>query len=233
MGKQWEQWQTLFSWAPKSLWMVTTAMKFKDACSLEEKQWKPRLHIKKRRHYFADKGPHGQSCGFFGSHVWMWELDHKEDWAPKNRCFWTVVLEKMRVPWTTRRWNQSILKEISCEYSLEVLMLKLNLRYFGHLMRRAGSLEKTLILGKTEGRRRRGWQRKWWLDGITDSMDMSSSKVQAWWRTGKAGVLNSMVLQRVRHDWATEQQQGGKCLFHSWGHWGLIEGSDPQSHMAW
>ena len=125
MGKQWKQWQTLFSWAPKSLWMGTTAMKLKDACSLEEKQWKPRLHIKKRRHYFADKGPHGQSCGFFGSHVWMWELDHKEDWAPKNRCFWTVVWEKMRVPWTTRRWNQSILKGISPEHTSEGLLLKL------------------------------------------------------------------------------------------------------------
>ena len=169
---------------------------------------------------------------FFSSHVWMWEWDHREDWVPENRCFWTVVLEKTRVPWT-RRWNQSILKEISHEYSLEVLMLKLNLQYFSHLMRRAGSLEKTLILGKTESRRRRGWQRKRWLDGITDSMDMSLSKLQAWWRTGKPGVLHSMVLQRVGHDWATEQQQGGKCSFHSRGHWGLIEGSGPQSYMAW
>ena len=84
----------------------------------------------------------------------------------------------MRVPWTARRSNQSILKEISPEYSLEGLMLKLKLQYFGHLMRKADSLEKTLMLGKTNGRRRRGRQRTKWLDGITDSMDMSLSKLQ-------------------------------------------------------
>ena len=84
----------------------------------------------------------------------------------------------MRVPWTARRSNQSILKEVSPEYSLEGLMLKLKLQYFGHLMRRGDSLEKTLMLGKIEGRRRRGEERMRWLDGITDSMDMSSSKVR-------------------------------------------------------
>ena len=100
----------------------------------------------------------------------MWELDHKESWAPKNWCFWTVVLEKtlLRILWTARRSNQSILKEISPEYSLEGLMLKLKLQYFGHLMWRTDSLEKTLMLGKIEGMRRRGRQRMRWLNGITN-----------------------------------------------------------------
>ena len=104
----------------------------------------------------------------------MWELDYKESWAPKKWCFWTVVLRRLlRVPWTTRRFNQSILKEIRPGCSLEGLILKLKLQYFGHLMGRADSFEKTLILGKIEGRRRRVWQRMRWLDGITNSMDMS------------------------------------------------------------
>ena len=143
--------------------------------------------------------------GFSSSHVWMWELDYKESWALKNWCFWTVVLEKtLESPLTARRSNQYILKEISPEYSLEGLMLKLNLQYFGHLMWRADSSEKTLMLGKTEGRRRRGWQRMRWLNGITDSMDMSLNKLCKLWWTGRPGVLQSMGSQRVRQDWATE-----------------------------
>ena len=109
---------------------------------------------------------------FSSSHVCMWEVDYKESWALKNWCFWTVVLKILRVPWTARRSNQSILKEISPGWSLERLMLKLKLQCFSHLMWRTDSFEKTLMPGKIEGRRRRGQQRMRWLDGITDSMDM-------------------------------------------------------------
>ena len=94
MGKQWKQWLTLFFWAPKSLQTWTAAMKLKDAYSLKGKLWQPRQHIKKQRYYFANKGPSSQGYGFFSGHVWMWKLDYKESWLPKNWCFWTVVLEK-------------------------------------------------------------------------------------------------------------------------------------------
>jgi len=119
------------------------------------------------------------------------ELNYKESWAPKNWCFWTVVLEKtlgdLEKTWEGLRrlektqgdpTSQSILKETSPRCSLEGMMLKLKLQYFGHLMWRTGSLEKTLMLGKIEGRRRRGWQRMRWLDGITDSMDMGLGGLQ-------------------------------------------------------
>ena len=94
MGKQWKQCQTLFFGAPKSLQMLTAALKLKDAYSLEESYDQPRQHIQKQRHYFANKGPSSQGYSFSSSHVWMWDLDCEESWAPKNWCFWTVVLEK-------------------------------------------------------------------------------------------------------------------------------------------
>ena len=124
----------------------------------------------------TDNGPCSQSRGFSKSHVWMWELDHKaEYWRTDAFELWCWK-RLLRVPWT-RRSNQSILKEISPEYSLEGPMLKLN-QYFGHLMQRTKSLEKTLMLGKIEGRRRRGQQRMRWLDGITNAMHMNLSKLQ-------------------------------------------------------
>ena len=138
-----------------------------------------RQHIKKQRHYFANKGPSSQSYDFFPVVMYGWEswtikkAEHQRIHAFKLWC-WRRLL---RVPWTAKRSNQSILKEISPEYSLEELMLKLKLKYFGHLMWRIDSLEKTLLLGKTEGRRWRRQQRMRLLDNITDSMDMSLSKL--------------------------------------------------------
>ena len=134
----------------------------------------------------------------------MWELDYKESWAPKNWCFWTVWCWRrfLRVPWTARKSNQSILKEISLEYSLEGLMLKLKLQYFGHLMRRTDSLEKTVMLGKIEGRRRRRQERMRWLDGITNSVGWVWASSGSWWWTWNLGFCSPWVPR----DWDMTQR---------------------------
>ena len=109
----------------------------------------------------------------------------------------------LRVTWTARSSNSQSLKEINSEYSLEGLMLQLKLQYFGHQMLRTGSLEKTMMLGKVEGRRRRGWWKMRWLDGVADLMDVSLCRFGGWWWTGKPDMLQSVGLQRVWHTWAT------------------------------
>ena len=151
--------------------MVSKDMKLKDICSLEESYDQPRQHIKKQRHYFADKVLSSQS------HVWMWELDHKENWALKNWCFWTVVLEKTlkspldyKIKPVTPKENQPWIFIGRTDTEAKALI-------FGHLMRGADSCKKTLMVGKTEGRKRRGWQRTRWF-GITNSMDLSQSKLR-------------------------------------------------------
>ena len=155
------------------------------------------------------------SYGFSSGHVWMWELDYKESWAPKNWCFWTVVLEKtLESPLDCKEIQPVHPKGISPEYSLEGLMLKLKLQYFGHLLQRSDSFEKTLMLGKIEGRRS-GWQRMKWLDGITDSMDISLSKFRELvidrepWHATVHGVTKN----RTRlSDWTAVKKASGKCV---------------------
>ena len=179
MRKQWKQWQTFFSWAPKWLQMVTAAMKLKEEKLLGRKVMTNLDSILKSRDITLPTKVCLQSYGFSSSHVWMWELDYKESWVPKNWCLWTVVLEKTlespldckEIQPVNPQGNQSWIFIGRTDAEAETPI-------FGHLMGRTDSLEKSLMLGKIEVRRRRERQRMRWLDGITDSMDLSLSRLQ-------------------------------------------------------
>ena len=175
---------------------------------------KPRQHIQNQRHYFSIKVQLVKALVF---PVVMYGCESRTIKKAKHKRIEAFELwcwrRLWRVPWTARRSSQSILKEISPEYSLEGVMLKLNLQYFSHLMWRTESLEKTLMVGKIEGKRRKGWQRMRGLDDITDWMDMSVSKL--WELVMNREVLCAAV-QRVRHDWATELNWTWLTCFHLW-----------------
>ena len=159
--------------------MVTAAMKLKDTYSLKENYDQPRQHIQKQRHYLPTKVHLVKVLVFpvvmYGCESWTVKKAEQQRTDAFELWCWRRLL---RVPWTARRSNQSILKEISHGITLEGMMLKLKLQYFGHLMRRVDSLEKTLMLGGIGGSRRRGRPRMRWLDGITDLMDMSLSELR-------------------------------------------------------
>ena len=206
-GEKGKQWQILFSWAPKSLQMVTAAIKLKDAYSLGKKAMTNLDSMLKSRNITLST----KVC-LVKAMVFPVVMYGCESWTTKKaehqriEAFEVVLRRLLRIIWTARRSNQSILKEISPEHSLEGLMLKLKLQYFGHLMQSTDSLEKTLMLGKIEGRRRRRWQKMSWLDGITDLMDVSLSQLQEMvkdrevWHAAGDGVTKS---ETWLSDWTT------------------------------
>ena len=207
MGKKWKRGQLYFLRLQNHCRWSMQPWNWKMLAPWKKSYDQPRQYIKNQRHYFADKGPSSQSYGFSNSHVWMWKLtikkaEHQRIDAFKSWCW----RRHLRVPWTARRSNQSMLQEISPEYSLEGLMLKLKLQYFGHLMRRTESLAKTLMLEKVRGQEEKwatedemvGWH--YWLNGHEFAQTPGDK-----WTTGKPGGLQFMVSQRVRQVVLTEQ----------------------------
>ena len=203
MGKQWKQWLTLFFWVPKSLQMVTVAMKLKMLTPWKESYDQPRQHLKSRDITLSTKVRLVKAMVF---PVVMYGCESRT--MKKAECRRIDAFElwcwrrPLRVPWTARRSYRSILKEISPEYSLEGLMLKLKLQYLGHLMWRADSLEKTLMLGEAGGE---GYDRGWdgWMASPTQWTWVWGNS-RSWWWTGRPGVLRFMGSQRVGSDWTTE-----------------------------
>ena len=212
MGKQWKQWQTLFSWTPKITADGDWSHEIKRCLLLERKALTNLDSVLKSRDIILMPKVCILKAMVFPVVVYRYEswtyspiqkVEHQRTAVFELRC-WRKLL---RSPWTARRSNQSILKEINPEYALEGQMLRLKLQYFGHLMWRANSLEKTLMLGKLEGRRRKGQQRTRWLDDITNSMEISLSKLQQTvkdretWCDAIHGVAKS---QTWLNDWTTK-----------------------------
>ena len=177
-GEKWMQWRIFFSWASKSLCVVTAAVKLKQNKQTNKKKKTCSLggtHAKKQRHPFANKGPSSQSYGFSSSHVWMWELDYNEIWVPKNWCFWIVVLEKAlesplhsKIKPINPKGNQPWIFTGRIEAEAPILWPPdVKSRLFG----------KTLMLGEIPGKKRKGWQRMRWLYGVIDAMGISLSKL--------------------------------------------------------
>ena len=215
MGKQWKQWQTLFWGLQNHCRLCDCRHEIKRHLLLGRKAMTDLDSILKSRDITLPTKVHLVKAMVFpvvmyGCESWTikaerWRTDAFELWRSRRL---------LRVPWTARKSNQSILKEINPEYSLEGLMMEL--QYFGHLMWRADSLEKTLMLGKIEGRRRRGWQRTRWLMASLTQWTWVWASCGRWWRTGKPGVLQSMGSKRVRHNRATEQQSHLYKSIHTW-----------------